>query len=381
MQSVKNIEAPISTNWQDVAEDLSANFAQHASEHDNNDSFVMDNYLQLKEHGLFSACIPQVLGGGGASYQEFCDVLRIIAQGCGSTALALSMHSHLLAANLWKYSKGQPVEGLLKRIANEQLVLISTGASDWLHASGSAEKVEGGFKINGRKVFASGSPAGELLITSAVYDDPKEGPTVIHFPVAFSSPGVSISNNWQAMGMRGTGSNDIQLTDVFVPEQSIALRRKQGVWHPFFNVVTCVAMPYIISAYLGVAEAAANMTREKVQFKKHDTHLPYLLGEMETYLTTAQIAWREMIHLNDEFNFEPNNQTASKMFQCKTIAANAIISCVEKCLETAGGGAFFRGMGLERLIRDAHGVQFHPLPEKRQHHFTGSVSLDLEPLG
>jgi alkylation response protein AidB-like acyl-CoA dehydrogenase len=69
------------------------------------------------------------------------------------------------------------------------------------------------------------------------------------------------------------------------------------------------------------------------------------------------------------------------MFQCKTIAANAIIACVEKCLETVGGAGFFRNMGLERLLRDAHGVQFHPIPEKRQHHFTGSVALDIPPLG
>lgn len=380
MQQV-NSDTQAASNWEQLAQDLASNFAANAAQHDDNDTFVSDNFNQLKQNKLFSACVPTELGGGGASYSEFCNVLRIMAQGCSSTALALSMHSHLLAANVWKFSKGQPVEGLLKRIANEQLVLISTGASDWLHASGTAEKVEGGFKVNGRKVFASGSPAGDMLISSAVYDDPEAGPTVIHFPVPFSAEGLSVSDTWRAMGMRGTGSNDIQLADIFVPEESIALRRKQGEWHPFFNVVTSVAMPYIMSVYLGVAEAAAAITREKVQFKRHDPHLPYLLGEMETLLTTAQIAWREMIALNDNFNFDPSNVTASKMFQCKTIAANAIIACVEKCLETVGGGGFFRNMGLERLLRDAHGVQFHPIPEKRQHHFTGSVALDIAPLG
>lgn len=380
MQQV-NSDTQAATNWQEKAQTLSNEFATKAQLHDDNDTFVAENFTQLKQHEIFSACVPANLGGGGASYSEFCDVLRIMAQGCSSTALALSMHSHLLAANVWKYSKGQPVEGLLKRIANEQLVLISTGASDWLYASGTAEKVENGYKVNGRKVFASGSPAGEVLITSAVYDDPEDGPTVIHFPVPFSAQGLSVSDTWRAMGMRGTGSNDILLTDIFVPEESIALRRKQGEWHPFFNVVTSVAMPYIISVYIGVAEAAAAITREKVQFKKHDPHLPYLLGEMETLLTTAQIAWREMVSLNDDFKFEPSNLTASKMFQYKTIAANAIIACVEKCLETVGGAGFFRNMGLERLLRDAHGVQFHPIPEKRQHHFTGSVALDIPPLG
>lgn len=379
-QALSSIQSQ-ETYWQQTAQLLSAEFAKTASQHDDQDTFVADNYIKLKQAQLFSACVPAELGGGGASYADFCDVLRILGQGCGSSALSLSMHSHLLAANLWKYHKGQPVEGLLKRIAEEQLVLISTGASDWLHASGTAEKVTGGYKVNGRKVFASGSPAGQVLITSAVYDDPEEGPTVLHFPIPFSAEGLSVSDNWQAMGMRGTGSNDIHLTDVFVPEESVALRRKQGVWHPFFNVVTCVAMPYITSVYLGIAEKAAEITREKVQFKKHDPHLPYLLGEMETLLTNAQIAWGAMIALNNEFNFEPNEQSASKMFQYKTIAAKNILACVEKCLETVGGAGFFRNTGLERLLRDVHGMQFHPIPEKRQYHFTGSVVLDIPPLG
>lgn len=368
-------------NWITLAKTLSVQFAKTASEHDEKGSFVSENFNTLKVHKLFSACVPSNLGGGGASYTAFCDVLRIIAQGCGSTALSLSMHSHLLAANLWKLSKGQPVEALLTRVASEQLVLISTGASDWLHASGVATKVPGGYQINGRKVFASGSPQGDLLVTSAVYDDSDNGQVVLHFPVPFSAPGLTINNNWNAMGMRGTGSNEIQLTDIFVSEESVALSRPQGVWHPFFNVVTCVAMPYIISVYLGIAEAAVELVKEKVQFKKHDPHMPYLLGETETLLTTAQIAWKEMLSINEEFQFEPSNQTASKMFQCKTIASKAILQCVDKCMETLGGQAFHKFTGLERLVRDAQGVQFHPIPEKRQHHFTGSVSLKLDPLG
>jgi alkylation response protein AidB-like acyl-CoA dehydrogenase len=381
MSNLNVVEQLNQADWSKIAKELSASFAQSASMHDDNDSFVEDNFESLTQHRLFSACIPQSLGGGGASYSEFCDLLRIVAQGCGSTALALSMHSHLVAANLWKYAQGQPVEGLLSRIAIEQLVLISTGASDWLHASGKAQKTEGGYIVNARKVFASGSPQGSLLITSAVYDDPEAGPTVLHFPIPFNDPGLSMSNNWKAMGMRGTGSNDITINDVFVPEASIALRRAQGVWHPFFNVVCCVALPLITSVYVGVAESAATLTRGKVQFKKHDPHLPYQLGEMENALTTAQMALREMVALVDEYKFSPTNESASKMLQCKTIASNAVIQCVEKCLETVGGSGFFRTMGLERLLRDIHGAQFHPLPEKRQQHFTGSVVLGLDPLG
>ena len=153
--------------------ELGPAFAARAMNHDETDSFVADNFADLKKARLFSAGIPSELGGGDASYEEMCQLLRVLAGYCGSTALALSMHSHLVAAIVWKRRHLQaPVDGLLERIAREQLVLVSSGGSDWLESSGRAEPVDGGFRINARKVFASACPAGDLLMTSAVHDDP-----------------------------------------------------------------------------------------------------------------------------------------------------------------------------------------------------------------
>ena len=105
--------------------------------------------------------VPAELGGGGASHAELCALLRELAHACGSTALALSMHAHLLAATVWRWRQGQPVEPLLKRIAAEETVLISSGGSDWIDSSGQAEKVDGGFRVTARKVFSSGCPVGD----------------------------------------------------------------------------------------------------------------------------------------------------------------------------------------------------------------------------
>jgi len=57
-----------------------------------------------------------------------------------------------------------------------------------------------------------------------------------------------------------------------------------------------------------------------------------------------------------------------------------VIETGEKALEVAGGGAFFRSAGLERMLRDLHAAQFHPMQEKRQHQFTGRLALGLEPI-
>jgi len=369
------------TDWVAVARALGPGFAARAAGHDAADTFVADNYRELKAHRVFSAGVPAELGGGGASYPELCALLREIAQSCGSTALALSMHMHLLAAIIWRYRQGQPVAPLLQRIATEQLVLVSTGASDWLDSGGRAERVDGGYHVTARKVFGSGSPMGDLLITSALLDDPAEGPTALHFPVPMKAAGVTVQDTWRTMAMRATGSNDVLLDGVFVPEGTVSLRRPRGVWHPFFNVVVAVAMPLIMSVYLGVAEAARDLAIGQLARKRDDPDVWYLVGELENALVTGQSAVQGMVELSADYAFTPDVATANAILIRKTIAAEALMAAVEKALAAVGGGGLFRSMGLERLVRDIHGAQFHPLQPKRQHRFTGRLALGLEPVG
>jgi alkylation response protein AidB-like acyl-CoA dehydrogenase len=372
------------TDWVALAREIGPGFATRAADVDETDTFVAENYAELNARRFFSAGVPAQLGGGGASHRELCAMLRELAHHCGSTALALSMHTHLLGATVWRWRQDQPVEPLLRRIAEEQIVLVSTGASDWLESSGTADRVEGGYRVTGRKIFGSGSPAGTLLVTSAVYDDPADGPTVLHFPVPIAAEGVTVLNNWRTLGMRATGSNDVLLENVFVPEGVVSLRRPRGQWHTFFNVVVTVALPLILSVYVGVAEAASDLAGDIARKKSRnglDPNLPYLLGEMNNALVTAQLAVQGMVDLCDDYTFAPTVETANAVLIRKTVAANACIQTVEKAFEVVGGGAFFRSVGLERLLRDVHGAQFHPLQEKRQHLFTGRVALGLDPVG
>jgi alkylation response protein AidB-like acyl-CoA dehydrogenase len=375
-------------DWVAVARELGPGFAARAARHDAEDRFVAENYAELKARRVFSAGVPADLGGGGASHPELCAMLREMARACGSTALALSMHTHLLAATVWRRRQGHPVEPLLKRIAAEQLVLVSTGASDWLDSSGRAERVDGaqapggvpGFRVSARKIFGSGVPQGDLLVTSAPYDDPTDGPTVLHFPVPLKAEGVTVLDTWRTMTMRATGSHDVLLEDVFVPEAAVSLRRPKGKWHPFFVTVVTVAMPLVMSVYLGVAEAARELVLREVGRKRDDPDVWSLVGELENALVTARMAVQGMVDICADYSFAPVNETANAILTRKTIAAQALLLTAEKALETVGGAGLYRDLGLERLVRDLHGAQFHPLQAKRQHRFTGRMALGLDPI-
>ncbi|OLC56493.1 MAG: acyl-CoA dehydrogenase [Chloroflexi bacterium 13_1_40CM_4_68_4] len=364
-----------------VARELGPRLAARAAQHDADDSFVADSYQNFKEAKLFSAGVPAELGGGGATHAELCEMLNELGRHCGSSALSLSMHTHLLAATVWRYRNNLPLaEGLLKRIAAEELVLVSSGGSDWLDGSGTLEKSDGTYEFKARKVFGSGSPSGDVLVTTGVYDDPTNGPTVMHFGVSLRDPKVKILDNWRTLGMRATGSNDIVIDGVIVKDESITLRRPKGKWAPFFDVVTAVAWPLVSAAYLGVAEAARPTALAFAAKKRDDTVMQALVGEMDTHLAAARLAWREMIRLANNYDFKPSLQMSKELYEYKTLFSRSAIGAVDKAMEIASGPGFFRSAGLERLFRDVQGTRYHPWNEKRQAVFSGRIALGLDPV-
>jgi acyl-CoA dehydrogenase len=287
------------------------------------------------------------------------------------------MHTHLVAVNAWRWRhESAPTDGLLRRVAAERLALVSSGGSDWLPGSGTAERVEGGFRISARKVFSSGSPAGQLLVTSAVYADPAAGPTVLHFAVPLGGKGVRIEETWRTLGMRSTGSHDVVLDGVFVPDSAIGVRRPAGKWHPLFHVIASVAFPLIYAVYVGVAGAARDLAVGEARKKKPDASLLALAGEMENELAAARLALRSMVDNATSPRF--STATTNVAMMGRTLAGRHAIRTVEKAMEVAGGASFFRSLGLERMFRDVQGARFHPLQEKPQLLYAGRMALGLD---
>src|SRR5579883_2246756 len=327
---------------QALAESIGPRFAEGAAACDQGDIFVSGNYDIMKEYKVFSALVPTELGGGSARHSAMCGFLRRLAHYCPSTALALSMHQHLVAAAAYHHRHGRPGRKLLERGAAGETVLISTGANDRMESSGAVERADGGFRVSAKKPFASGSPKGGVLVTSAPFVDPKEGWQVLHFAVPFAAPGVSLADDWRTLGMRSTGSHTVVLDNVFVPDDAIALRRPRGRFHPAWNVILTVAMPLIMSVYAGVAEAAAAIGGEQAKKRSNDPAVPYLLGELANELTTVQLAIADMVRLANDFDFAMKLEVANAMLVRKTIVAEHVLSTVEKALEAAGGAGFYR---------------------------------------
>ena len=367
-------------DWGAIARDLGPRFAARAAAHDATDGFVADNYRDLRERRVFSAGVPAELGGGGASHTELCEMVRALGQCCGSTALALAMHTHQIAIAAWRWRhEGGVMEPLLRRIAAQQTILVTSGGSDWIAGSGRAEPVDGGYRVTGRKVFASGAPAGDLFMTMAIHDDPERGSTVLHVAIPFDAPGLAIQETWRTLGMRGTGSHDIVLDGVFVPESAVGLRRPAGRWSPAWHVVAMHALPLIYAVYVGVAEAAHPLALRAAAARRHDAVTQELAGRMENELAVARMALRQMV--DAAAGGRPGVETTNQVMIGRTVAGRAAIRTVEAAMELASGAGFYRDLGLERLFRDVQGARYHALRESAQLTYAGRVALGLDVNG
>src|SRR5258707_1904304 len=361
----------------DIARELGFIFEQRAMETTDEDAFVADNFALLKTSGLFEAGVPAELGGGGAGIDELASMLRTLAHHCGSTALAFSMHTHQVAIPAWRWThqKAAAVEPLLRRIATEGIQLGSSRGPDWLHGSGKAEKVDGGYRITARKVFSSGAPTGDLLMTSAVLESENEPAMVLHFGIPMNSPQVKVLDTWRTLGMRGTGSHDVLIDGHIVPEAAVAARRIAGQWHPLFHMIATMAFPLVYAVYLGIAESARDIAIGLAKRRPANHHVIELAGRMETELTAARLAHESMlaaVRLNT-----PSAETINQVMIGRQLVARHAIAAVDLAMELAGGAGFYRSAGLERKFRDIQAARYHPLQSGPQAQYAGSMALGL----
>jgi alkylation response protein AidB-like acyl-CoA dehydrogenase len=362
-----------------LATEVAAAATPHADRHDIEGSFVHEGVTAAKDLGYLAAPVPVELGGQGALTKDIAHAQRIIARACGSTALACSMHLHLVLAAAWRWRRGDTVvEPMLRRVNDDHIVLVSTGGNDWTKPTAVATPVEGGWRVNGRKSFASISPAAQMVVTFAVIDSPTPGAEVIVFGLPLTAEGVTIDETWDAAGMRGTGSNDIILENVFIGEGQVSARRTWGQLDRPLLVASMHAWPVIYSTYLGVAEGLVDLVLDS---GKVGPSAARQVGLLDAHLRTARWALDGVFaQLGDDPEPTVDNFVAAQ--QMKRVVTNACQDIGLVSAELAGGGAYARRGAVDRMIRDLRAALYHPYSAETTLTHAGQhrLGLDLDPV-
>lgn len=351
-------------------------FAPRAAQWDREASFPFANYDDLREAGFLKLCVPVEHGGLGADFPTYMMVAAEIGRFCGATALTWNMH---ICSTMWTgvLADGIPMDDMqraehaarrqlhFRRIVQEGALYAQPFSEGTAAAAGrapfgtTARKVDGGWLINGRKIWASLSGAANyygVLCTEEVEGKDPDPRDTLYISVPATSEGFSISGEWDPLGMRGTVSRNLAFKDVFVSDDEQLMPR--GIY--FKGAQTWPAMFFTLSpTYLGVANAAYDFT------------VQYLRGEVpgeppvkRRQFATKQIAVAQMrIQLEamkslftraiTEARPNPSKDERMRLYAAHYSIMEGANDIARLAIRTCGGQSMLKHLPLERLYRDS----------------------------
>lgn len=349
-------------------------FAPRAAKYDRDAAFPFENYADMRQAGLLALCVPERYGGGGADLFTYCIVAAEIGRHCGATALTYNMH---VCSMLWigvladalTMTPTQRAEHEHRRALHfarvaEQGKLYAQPFSEGSAAAAGkapfgtlAAKVDGGWLVNGKKIFASLAGAADYYGMLCTEDKPDRSlRDTLYLAIPADAPGFSIVGDWDPLGMRGTVSRTLLMKDVFVPDDAQLM--PPGI---YFQAAS--RWPHMFATlsptYMGIAQAAYDFTVQYLRGEAPDT--PPVKRRM---YPTKQVAVAQMriqleqtralfLRALSEAKVDPSKDERLRVYAAQyTIMENANELC-RLAIRTCGGQSMLRALPLERMYRDS----------------------------
>ena len=338
--------------------------------------------------GFFAMLAPRSLSGEGASFAEFLDVVRRLAQGCTSSAWTLSF----LALHVWMLCKFEP-ELQRELFANGAMPLAPAP----LAPTGRAVKVEGGFRVSGRWEWATGVNHADWVIVNCMEVD--AGPRFCVLPIGE----VRVDDVWRTSGMVATGSNTVVAEDVFVPAHRTveAMRLKFApspgeamhpggtVGYPMSATLALVAATPALGAAEGALEGFTTRMKAKIAaytggMKQSDSPATHLrLGEALATVRAARLVWEDAVRRLEREGPRGHEVSVDTLAAIRLAAAD-IVRLANVAINTlsaaAGASSGFLDVPLQRQLRDVQVIRGHVVFDwDRAAMVGGKIALGLEP--
>ncbi len=374
-----------------LADRLAERFAGRAAEHDRSNTFPFENFRELHESGFLALTVPEEYGGRGADPLELALAQERLARGDGSTALAATMHLSLVG----RLAEGRPwPEEVFARVCREVVergALINNVASEPELGSPSrgglphttAERTPGGWRLDGRKRWASLAPALSYLGVLATAVEEGRPPRRANFLVPAEAPGVRIEETWDNLGMRATASHDVVLEGVEVPAEAelpsdggAAASDVDRGWGTF----------PIAAVYLGIAtaarDAAVGYARERRPVGMAGPiaelqTIQHRVAEIELLLFQSRAV---LYGTAERWVAEPEGRPALRwrLAAVKHLVTNHAIEVTDRALRVVGSVGLTRALPLERYFRDVRAGLGHPPMEDAALTLIGKAALGVD---
>jgi alkylation response protein AidB-like acyl-CoA dehydrogenase len=358
----------------EAAESLGPRFAERAARYDREASFPHENYADLRDAGFLGLCVPESHGGRGADFRTYSLVSATLGKYCGATALTFNMHA---CSTLWPGAMADELDLTPEqrgeherhravhfgRVVREGAIYAQPFSEGSAAAAGkapfgtTATRVEGGWRINGKKIFASLSGAAHYYGVLCTEAKPQLSMRdTLYIAVPGDAPGLSVVGDWDPLGMRGTVSRTLVFEDVLVPDEAQMMPR--GAYHQAAS-----RWPHMFTTlsptYFGIAIAAYEFT---VRYLRGE--IPGMPPVKRRMYPTKQIAVAEMfvkleqtralfLRMLDDARIDPPKDARLRAYATQyTIMENANDIC-RLAIRTCGGQSMLKSLPLERLYRDS----------------------------
>jgi alkylation response protein AidB-like acyl-CoA dehydrogenase len=374
-----------------LSDNLLQGFAKRVGTYDRDNRFFTEDFEDLRKSGYLTMGVPRELGGQGLSLADVCRKQRRLAYYAPATALGINMHVYWVgvAADLWR-AGDKSLEWVLREAAAGEV--FAAGHSERgndipvLLSTAKAERVDGGFRFTGHKMFGSLAPVWTRYGLHGVWADAEGGPKVVHAFLPRDSKGYRILETWDTMGMRATRSDDVILEGAFVPDKYVARTLPAGGADQFVVAVFAWALMGFANVYLGVAQRAFDLALAAVKGKKSMAVSRTMAYHPEVQHAVAQMALAldpiapHLDHVAEEWSNGIDHGAAwpSKIVSAKHHSVEACWKIVDTAMEVSGGSGMFRGSELERLFRDARCGRFHPANAMLVHEIVAKTALGID---
>ncbi len=380
------------TRLRDRCLELAADFATRSPEHDRDASHPIENYDRLRAEGFLHLTIPKKWGGSGHDFLTHTIAYEALGRGCPSTALAFNMHASVVMPILESDEVSTGAKRRLVDLVVHQGKMIGGNFSETGHTSLIGERpltvrarpVSGGYRITGRKMFASMIQAADYVLV-LVYPENATAPTAgMLAMIPPDAEGRRVIANWDTLGMRATRSDSLILEDCWVPDDAV-LYRSDDI-RPFRNMGANWFWGSYTAVYLGLAGAAYDELRKVVSARQPEGYAQSLawhpdvrrhIAELSADLEAARLITYRSAWLRD--NQGPTPEAMTAMFRAKYMVGVAASRITRVALTLGGAHGIFKGSRLEQLFRDGALAEIQPPPSDFCLWNIGLHELNLDP--
>ncbi len=348
----------------DRAKELAREFATRAREYDDSASFPEKDFEKLREEGFLKLTVPEELGGYGMwqgnRFLPMYMILEALASGSASTGQLVQIQCHASGIIAYLGNEEQKRRYLGEVVSRGALIASCGSETNPQQAASSTARaelvgVDGGFRLNATKHFASLSPAADYYVVYVMAPGSRtmaEGYTTL--VVSKNDPGVSLENNWDVMGMRATISWSLVLKDVFIPWENVLGQPGDWVQHDprTFTLAYC-------ANHLGTAQGVFDFLLDYLKqrpFLMNDDVIAYNMGEMDAALQATRTSMWYAAWLWEQGRYDEAELASMRVLHTSKQTALMVTS---KAFDVCGARAAFRHLPIERAFRDVRTFSLH----------------------